>query len=318
MTAVDESRSATPRSDVSGEAGWVFNIQRFSIHDGPGIRTTVFLKGCPLRCLWCHNPEGLERRPQIRLAPALCTHCGRCMAVCEHGGHEVDAEKHALHMDRCVRCGRCVEACPAGALDLVGSRMTADAVMAVVRRDVPFYEQSGGGMTLSGGEPMAQASFSERLLSMARAEAIGTAVETSAYGPWSRLERLLPLVDLWLVDIKHTSDARHRELTGVSNATILRNIRRLRASGAGMTLRVPLIPSHNAEDAFLRGLIRFLRSLTPPPPVEIMPYHRLGLGKWESLGGVSPIPADIPAAGPEHVQPWVDALRTHGFHVEVT
>jgi len=199
----------------------------------------------------------------------------------------------------------------------VGKKMTVEEVMAIVRRDVPFYDQSGGGMTLSGGEPLAQADFSTALLTAARSEAIHTAIETSGYGPWERLERMLPLVNLWLVDIKHTDPERHRELTGVSNESILANIKRLVGAGAEIILRVPFVPQRNAEELFLDGLIAYLRDLTPPPPVEIMPYHRLGLGKWESLGEPSTMPSDIPAATPEDVQPWIERLRAAGIVAEV-
>ncbi len=300
-------------------AGWVFNIQRFSIHDGPGIRTTVFMKGCPLRCQWCHNPEGLERRAQIRLAPTLCSRCGRCAEVCEHGGHAVTAEAHTLLPDNCAACGECVDACPNGALELVGKRMTVEQVLAVVRRDVPFYEQSHGGMTLSGGEPLAQPDFTMALLSAARAEGIHNVIETCAYTRWERIEAILGLVDHWLVDVKHMDDERHRALTGVSNAQILSNIRRLASFAPGMTIRVPWVPERNAEPEFLEALIPFVRSLSDARPdrepitVEIMPYHRLGLGKWESLGKPATMPADLPAAALDDVQPWLDRLREAGI-----
>jgi len=297
--------------------GWVFNIQRFSLHDGPGIRTTVFLKGCPLRCKWCHNPEGLEQEPQIRLTLNLCTRCGRCAAACEHGGHDVTAEGHALHIEECIRCGRCAEACYAGALELVGKRMSAEDVLAVVRRDMPFYEQSGGGMTLSGGEPLAQFPFSRALLQAAKAEGMHTAVETTALASWPRLVALAPLLDLWLVDLKHTDPARHRTLTGVPNRRILANIRRMVDAGWPLILRIPWVPQHNAEPGFLDGLLAFLRSLPKPPPVEFMPYHRLGQGKWPALGGESTMPDDIPAAERAEIEPWAEKLREAGVEVKI-
>lgn len=295
--------------------GLLFNIQRFSLHDGPGIRTTVFMKGCPLRCLWCHNPEGLTASPQVRLSANLCTRCGRCAAACALGGHELNETAHTLHLTSCCRCGQCVAACYAGALELVGSSMTVEEVLAVVRRDLPFYEQSGGGLTLSGGEPLAQFAFTRALLAAAKAEALHTAMETSAFAPWEQLAELAPLLDLWLVDVKHTDEARHRELTGVSNARILENIRRITASGWPVLVRIPWVPGVNTDDVFLTGLRAFLATLAQSPKVEFMPYHRLGQGKWQALGGLSPLPDAIPAAVAEDIAPWVAALRADGVHV---
>jgi len=297
--------------------GWVFNIQRFSLHDGPGIRTTVFLKGCPLRCAWCHNPEGLEQQAQVRLTLNLCARCGRCAAACEHDGHEITAEAHWLHLAGCVRCGRCVDACPYGALEMVGERMSAEEVLAVVRRDEPFYRQSGGGMTLSGGEPLAQFAFSRALLQAAKVERMHAAIETSALAPWPRLVALAPLLDLWLVDLKHTDSTRHRALTSVPNRRILANIRRMAGAGWPLLLRVPWVPRHNAEPEFLAGLLAFLRSLDNPPPLEFMPYHRLGLGKWAALGSESTMPEDIPAADRADIEPWAEQLRDAGVDVKI-
>ena len=284
----------------------------------------MFLKGCPLRCQWCHNPEGLVRRPQIRLAPTLCTRCGRCAEVCEHEGHAVTADAHKLLPDNCVACGECVDACPNGALELVGKPMTVEEVLAVVRRDVPFYEQSQGGMTLSGGEPLAQPDFTAALLQAARAEGIHNVIETCAYAKWERIEAIVGLVDHWLVDVKHMDPERHRALTGVTNNQILANVRRLAGVAPGMTIRVPWVPERNAEPGFLEALIPFVRALNEgraalnPIAVEIMPYHRLGLGKWESLGHTATMPADLPAPSPDDVRPWLDRLREMGVEAAVT
>ncbi len=300
-----------------GNDGWVFNIQRFSLHDGPGIRTTVFVKGCPLSCVWCHNPEGLVSTPQVRLTTNLCVHCGRCVAVCAPGGHAVDAEAHTLRLEDCTRCGACVTACPAGALEMVGRSMSVEDVLAVVRRDIPFYDTSGGGMTISGGEPLAQFDFTHALLTAAKAEGLRTAMESALLTPWERLQALAPLLDTWLVDLKHTDDARHRTLTGVPNTLILANLRRMIEAGWPLTVRIPWVPTLNAEPAFLDGLLSFLPAFPTPPPVEFMPYHRLGLSKWPALGGTSRIDAEIPAADRAEIEPWAACLREAGITVKI-
>jgi pyruvate formate lyase activating enzyme len=297
--------------------GQVFNIQRFSLHDGPGIRTTVFLKGCPLRCVWCHNPEGLEQEPQVRVTFNLCGRCGRCAAACHLGGHEVTAEEHNLHLAPCDRCGACVEACPAGAIEMVGKQMSTEDVLAVVRRDIPFYQNSGGGMTLSGGEPLQQYRFSRTMLETAKAEGMHTAIETTALFSWERLAALAPSVDLWLVDLKHTDNARHKALTGVPNRRILANIRRMVEAGWTILLRIPWVPTMNAEPLFLDGLHAFLAEFPTPPAVEFLPYHRLGIGKWAALGGCSPIEAEIPAAEKADIEPWAERLRGVGVEVKI-
>jgi len=293
----------------------VLDIQRFSLHDGPGIRTTVFLKGCPLRCDWCCNPEGLEPRPQIRLKAEFCSLCGQCARVCEQAVHEVKGEQHLLRPATCVLCGRCIEACPIGALDTVGREMTVEEVLAVVRRDEVFYRYSGGGMTLSGGEPLMQLDFARDLLEQAKSEGIHTAVETAAFCPWENLQALAPLVDLFFVDLKHTDDARHRALTGVSNEGILSNIRRMTEARMPMVLRVPWIRTRNIEESFLDGLASFLASIPEPPPVELMLYRRLGLSKWKALGAISPMPGDVPAATAKDAVSWMERLSALGISV---
>jgi len=302
-------------TNLMSVSGWIFNIQRFSLHDGPGIRTTIFLKGCPLSCVWCHNPEGEDCHPQTRLTLSLCAHCMRCVTACEQGCHVVTAADHAINPDNCSRCGRCVGACDFGAIEMVGSQMSDEDIMAVARRDAPFYNQSGGGITLSGGEPLMQFAFSQSILQMAKSESINTAIETSAFCSWDRLAALKPVVDLFLVDLKHTNDNRHRKLTGASNVQILENIQRMARETWPMRLRIPWIPGQNISAEFLDALEELLSALPLAPPVELMLYHRFGSDKRAAIGMAPSMPDDIPAATREDASGWVARLSAAGISV---
>ncbi len=292
--------------------GIIFNIQRFSIHDGPGVRTTVFLKGCPLRCRWCHNPEGLSRDLEIGLDPSKCIGCRACLENCTHGGHEIGPEgEHFYHVERCVRCGSCAEGCYAGAIEMIGEEKTAREVVDVVLRDRPFYDTSGGGVTLSGGEPLYQPDFAEAVLKLCREAGISTAVESSCATSWTVLERIRPLVDLWMCDVKHMDPVLHRELTGSDNRAILANLRRLCANGAAVLLRIPLVPGGNNDEEGLRALGAFVREVDPVEGLEIMPYHRLGEGKYERFQKEYCL-ADLPAATDEDIRRAAGLLREGG------
>lgn len=264
--------------------GTVFNIQRFSIHDGPGIRTTVFLKGCPLDCFWCHNPESKRAIPELLYSPNLCIGCRACEAVCEAGTHAFAESGHALDRSRCLRCFRCVEACPTGALDRAGKEMTVDEVLAEVEKDRPFYERSGGGMTLSGGEPLAQAAFALALLAGARERGLHTVVDTCGLGRQEDLLAMARHTDLFLFDLKDTDPERHRANTGSGPETILANLAALDAAGGRTLLRCILIEGANAEPAHYEGLARAYRGLAHSEGLELLAYHELGRAKLERIG----------------------------------
>ena len=264
--------------------GTVFDIQRFCTHDGPGIRTTVFMKGCPLDCWWCHNPESKSRQRELFYTPHLCIACGYCASVCPAGAHSITDAGHAFDRDKCRLCLQCAEKCFAGSLEVAGREMTAVQVVAEVEKDRIFYEESGGGMTLSGGEPTAQFEFTREILEGARTMGIHTSVETCGFGVSARFVELVPLADLFLWDIKDTDESRHAENTGVPLAPILENLRLVDQVGGTTVLRCPLIPGVNLNDSHLDGLARIYGSLSNCLGIELLAYHALGDSKRARLG----------------------------------
>jgi pyruvate formate lyase activating enzyme len=277
------------------QTGVVFNIQRFSIHDGPGIRTTVFLKGCPLRCFWCHNPEGIKSQIQVSYNPSRCILCGECVAICEQGAHTIVDGVHTYDRERCVVCGDCIKECAAEAVELAGKTMTVEEVMAEVRSDRAFYDNSSGGVTISGGEPLLQKEFTYALLASSKAEGIHTAIETSANFRWEEIENMLPVTDLVLMDIKHMDDAKHRAFTGVPNQRILANARRLALTDKPIIFHTPVVPTVNDTPEDISAIAAFVRELVElragaatgqPAPITLilLPFHRLASDKYRSLG----------------------------------
>ena len=264
--------------------GMIFNIQRFCVQDGPGIRTTVFFKGCPLRCAWCHNPESHRRQAEILYSPEKCVMCGGCAAVCPKELHRVDAGGHAYDRGACDGCGACAAVCPAGALELCGREAEADEVLSGVMRDLDFYRASGGGLTLSGGEPMAQPAFALALARGARAADVGVCLETCGCCAREDLAHMLPYVELFLFDFKLADGAAHRRWTGADNALILQNLAFLGESGARIILRCPIIPGVNFTTAHFEAVARLAASNRGVCQIDLEPYHPLGVEKARRLG----------------------------------
>ncbi len=285
----------------------VFNIQKFSVNDGPGIRTTVFLKGCMLNCLWCHNPESKSARPQIMLTPRLCVGCGACLASCPQGLHAFDESgAHNIDRSRCTACGACADAC-VGALEICGKPMTVDEILAEVKKDEAFYRHSGGGMTVSGGDPLFHPAFTRELLRRAKEESLHTCVETSGHARWEDLEALLPFVDLFLWDVKETDTVRHRQFTGVGNERILENLHKLDAAGAKTVLRCPVIPGCNDRPEHFAAIAALANGLTGVQNIDVEPYHPLGKSKSEALGESYAL-GDLGFPEEDTVKGWIAAI----------
>ena len=296
---------------INSPKGLIFDIKRFAIHDGPGIRTTFFLKGCPLGCLWCHNPEGIAPEPEILYDSRFCIRCGACAKECPAGAHSISAGGHRYNRRLCRGCGACARRCPSQALRRVGQEMAAAELIEIALRDRPFYERSGGGITLSGGEPMMQASFALEVLSAARVERLHTCMDTSGFASWPDFARVLHYVDLFLYDLKDTDARRHRAHTGRDPALILENLGRLDQAGANLTLRCPIIPGVNDNEEHFRELSQLWKSLGTAPVMEILPHHRMGEAKRERIGKTS-ANAPFPQADPQSAQGWASRLRTLG------
>jgi pyruvate formate lyase activating enzyme len=264
-------------------SGIIFDIKRYAINDGPGIRTAVFFKGCPLSCWWCHNPEGQSLQPQLMIRQNRCKKTAACLEVCPQQAIRWEAGPVTL-WEKCDQCGKCAEVCYAGAREMVGYQTTPEALLREIERDVPFYDQSGGGVTFTGGEPLMQAEFLQQVLLSCKRKGIHTALDTSGHASWEKLESVLPLVDLFLYDVKLIDEAQHRQYTSVSNRLILANLRKLSASRVHLVIRFPLIPGINDDDANLESTAQFLASLPSLDGVELMPYHDIGAAKFQALG----------------------------------
>lgn len=264
--------------------GVVFNIQRFSLFDGPGVRTVVFLKGCPLRCIWCHNPEGISGKPQLMYAPERCIGCGSCVSVCPNGAHVMQDGLHGFIREKCTGCGACVKECCTEALSMAGKTMTVEEVMAEVLRDLPVYKESGGGLTLSGGEPMFQTEFTIALLKAAKEQGLTTCMETCGQASEAAMREAAKYTDDFYFDYKATGDELHQKLCGVPQTVILRNLDVLDELNARVTLRCPIIPGQNETPEHIEAIAKLAASHSGICEVHLEPYHRMGVSKSEKLG----------------------------------
>lgn len=280
------------------ETGIVFDVKEFSVYDGPGMRQTVFLKGCPLRCSWCHNPEGLSAAPQLMVSLSSCTHCGKCRAVCPH-------------REGCTACGACVAVCPQNVRRIAGTEMTSEALAALVMKDAPYYARYGGGVTFSGGEPLLQARFLRETLE--RLRGIHRCIETSGYAEAERFGMVLDQLDYVIMDLKLMDDELHRRYTGVSNARILQNARTLMQSGKPCRFRVPLIPGVNDTRENMTATARFIREVNPRIPVELMPYHVTAGAKYAMVGRAYSPAFDVSRP----VRVHLEIFKSHGLECSV-
>jgi pyruvate formate lyase activating enzyme len=299
--------------------GWIWDIKKYALHDGPGIRTTIFFKGCPLRCLFCCNPESQNFYPDILWIGENCIRCNLCLEVCptnaifedEKGGKRVDAEL-------CDLCGLCVNRCPGEALNQVGRHVTVDGVLREVAKDAVFYLRSGGGLTLSGGEPTAQADFAYELLRQYKMKELGlhTAIETCGYVKWSKLAVLLEYTDLVLYDIKHMDSLQHRRMTGISNKLILQNAIQIARSHKQLIIRFPLIPGYNDNEENIRRTGEFARELPGVEEINLLPYHRLGEPKYARLGQEYTLSGMI-SLTPERIASIRSTMENFGLRVRI-
>ena len=296
--------------------GTVFDIKKYALHDGPGIRTTVFLKGCPLNCAWCHNPEGLTAAPEILHSADRCLSCGACAETCEAGALTLTPRGVVCDGSRCLACGRCAEVCPAQARELAGRRMRVSQVLAAVLKDQLFYDESGGGVTFSGGEPLYQPDFLLALLEACGNHEIHRCVDTSGLAPWDTFSRIAPHTDLFLFDLKHMDDGHHRTATGHGNARIIDNLLRLDRLGAAIILRMPLIPGFNDDAAAVGRAGDFVAGLASVDTLHLLPYHSMQARKYAKVGREYPGRA-IARKVARPVTEVAEQLRAFGLTIEI-
>jgi pyruvate formate lyase activating enzyme len=297
--------------------GLIFDIKKYSVNDGPGIRTTIFFKGCPLRCPWCHNPEGQSFLPEVMVRPARCVDgCRECVAACRPGALSATDGVPVLDKLKCDLCGRCAAACPSGAIEIVGRKVTAAEVIAEIEKDRVFYEESGGGVTFSGGEPLAQADFLAELLDACRSRGIHATVDTCGYAPPEAAYTAAHRADLFLFDVKVMDTKKHDDLTGQPNNVILENLKRLVRLGQKVVIRLPLVAGVNDDEDNMRKTTEFLSGLGNVTEISLLPYHALGREKHRGLQKKSRTDS-LSAPSPERLGEIKRHFESRGFRVRL-
>jgi pyruvate formate lyase activating enzyme len=290
----------------------VLNIQRMTVHNGPGMRTLILFKGCPLHCLWCSTPESQKREPEISVFPGNCTHCEKCVSVCSPKAIHLSHDMVSIDRSRCNNCGQCAQVCYAEALRFLGQTLTIEKLLEEVRKDAVMYRRSGGGVTISGGEPLLNYEFNREFLPALKNEGINIGIDTCGYVPWKNIEPLLPYIDFFLWDIKIMDPIAHKRLTGVSNRLILSNARRVSAKNGSLYIRLPLIPGYNDSEANLRDTCIFAQSLSSVLQLDLLPLHHLGKARYESLNLAYPI-ANLPLIPDEVLLKMKHLVESYGL-----
>jgi len=295
----------------------IFDLKKYAINDGPGIRTTVFFKGCPLRCRWCHNPEGQSFAPEIMTRPSRClADCSECLSTCPEAAIVKTAGVPMLNRPRCTTCGKCADICPAQAIEVVGRRISAAQLLREIEKDRIFQEDSGGGVTFSGGEPLSQPDFLSEILEHCRKKEIHTTVDTCGFASADVLETIAEKTDLFLFDLKAIDEMKHIAFTGESNRLILENLKKLASKGNKIVVRIPVIPGLNDDDENIRGTAEFLRTLGTISEISLLPYHKLGRDKYRGLEKKAD-DDDFTPPSADHMERIKRDLENCGFRVSL-
>jgi pyruvate formate lyase activating enzyme len=296
--------------------GSVFNIQRFSVNDGPGIRTTVFLKGCPLHCRWCHNPESISPKKELILREDRCIRCGDCVNLCKNGAISQQDGTFITSRELCKQCGDCVQSCYAEAREIVGEEMTVEEVVNEIEKDAVFFDESGGGVSFSGGEPLLQHEFLFALLKVCKQKGLHTVVDTTGFTALTIMERIIPFVDLFLYDLKTLDDRKHREYTGVSNRVILENLQALVRWHKDIIVRIPVIPGVNDMSEDIQQIGSFVAELGGIREIQLLPYHQTGIDKYRRLGAEYQMAQVVPPT-PEKMNEIASEFSDHVSFVSI-